>query len=168
MAVSTVPEYELDQALEVMSESETDVIYLVDSFGSFYSEQIDYLMRKYLKYADDKVESKKLFSDLNIPYPETYQIIQWMGDIESKWAEISEKDSFVIKPARGRAGNGIVVLKKDKSYWITPSAEEYTEEMIKKLEYIAEIQLNKVSDAHEDDDIYVVDCAHSLRFVLLC
>jgi alpha-L-glutamate ligase-like protein len=88
--------------------------------------------RRYLKYADDKAESKKLFSDLKIPYPETYQLIQWMGDIESKWAKISKKDSFVIKPARGRAGNGIVVLEKSESHWITPSGERYTEEMIKK------------------------------------
>ncbi|MBN1582442.1 MAG: aldolase catalytic domain-containing protein [Anaerolineae bacterium] len=52
MAVSTVPEYELDQALEAMAESKTDAIYLVDSFGSFYSEQIGYLMHKYLNYAE--------------------------------------------------------------------------------------------------------------------
>lgn len=51
MAVSTVQEWELDEALELMAESEVDAIYLVDSFGAFYSEQIHYLIRKYLRYA---------------------------------------------------------------------------------------------------------------------
>lgn len=50
MAVSTVREHELDQALELMAESEAEAIYLVDSYGAFYSEQIAYLVRKYLQY----------------------------------------------------------------------------------------------------------------------
>jgi 4-hydroxy 2-oxovalerate aldolase len=51
MAVSTVQEWELDEALELMADSEVGSIYLVDSFGAFYSEQIHYLIRKYLRYA---------------------------------------------------------------------------------------------------------------------
>ncbi|MFN2131763.1 MAG: aldolase catalytic domain-containing protein [Anaerolineae bacterium] len=51
MAVSTVQEWELDEALELMADSEVGSIYLVDSFGAFYSEQVHYLIRKYLRYA---------------------------------------------------------------------------------------------------------------------
>jgi 4-hydroxy 2-oxovalerate aldolase len=51
MAVSTAREHELDQALEVLAQSEVDIIYLVDSYGAFYSEEVDYLVRKYLHYA---------------------------------------------------------------------------------------------------------------------
>jgi 4-hydroxy 2-oxovalerate aldolase len=51
MAVSTVREHKLDEALETLANSEVDTIYLVDSFGAFYSEQIQYLVRKYLGYA---------------------------------------------------------------------------------------------------------------------
>ena len=51
MAVSTVQEWELDEALELMADSEADTIILVDSFGAFYSEQIHYLLRKYLRHA---------------------------------------------------------------------------------------------------------------------
>jgi 4-hydroxy 2-oxovalerate aldolase len=50
MAVSTVQEWELDQALEALSQTPVDVVYLVDSFGSLYSEQVQYLTRKYLRY----------------------------------------------------------------------------------------------------------------------
>ena len=52
MAVSIVPEWQLDEALEILAESEVDAIYLVDSFGALYSEQVDHLVRKYLAYAE--------------------------------------------------------------------------------------------------------------------
>ncbi len=48
MAISTVPEWELDQGLELLAKSEVGTIYLVDSFGSLYSEQVRHLIRKYL------------------------------------------------------------------------------------------------------------------------
>ena len=51
MSVSTVSERELDEALELIAESEVSTIYLVDSFGSLYSEQVHYLVKKYLRYA---------------------------------------------------------------------------------------------------------------------
>ncbi|MBN2739010.1 MAG: aldolase catalytic domain-containing protein [Spirochaetales bacterium] len=51
MAISTVPEYELDVAIETLAKSEVGTIYLVDSFGSLYGEQMQYLARKYLKAA---------------------------------------------------------------------------------------------------------------------
>jgi 4-hydroxy 2-oxovalerate aldolase len=47
MAVSTNLEPDLDEALTQLAESPADVIYLVDSFGYFYSEQIHYLTDKY-------------------------------------------------------------------------------------------------------------------------
>ena len=51
MSVSTVPERQLDEALDLLASSEAEAIYLVDSFGALYSEQIHYLVRKYLHYA---------------------------------------------------------------------------------------------------------------------
>jgi len=51
MAISTVPESELDGALEALCHSEVDVLYLVDSFGTLYSEQIKALMHKFQKFA---------------------------------------------------------------------------------------------------------------------
>jgi 4-hydroxy 2-oxovalerate aldolase len=51
MAVSTVQENEVEEALGILSKTPVDVIYLVDSFGSFYSEPIANLMQMYLRYA---------------------------------------------------------------------------------------------------------------------
>ena len=51
MAASTIQEKELHDALELLVASEVQVIYLVDSFGAFYSEQVRDLVNKYLSYA---------------------------------------------------------------------------------------------------------------------
>ena len=52
MAISTVIEKELDEALELLTNSEAGAIYVVDSFGAMYSEQIHLLIEKYLGYAE--------------------------------------------------------------------------------------------------------------------
>ena len=51
MAVSTVPEIELDHALEILARSAVGTLYVVDSFGNMYSEQIQYLVKKFLRFA---------------------------------------------------------------------------------------------------------------------
>jgi 4-hydroxy 2-oxovalerate aldolase len=53
MALSTVQERELLDGLEVMVRSPADVVYVVDSFGSFYSEQIRDLTGKFVKLAGE-------------------------------------------------------------------------------------------------------------------
>lgn len=49
MAVSKVNETQLDEALADVAKSRVPVFYIVDSFGSLYSEQIQHLARKYKK-----------------------------------------------------------------------------------------------------------------------
>ena len=49
MAVSTVGMRDLNEALEDLSKSRVPIIYLVDSFGAFYSEDIDMLAAKYME-----------------------------------------------------------------------------------------------------------------------
>ena len=51
MAVSTANENELDIALDILGQSKADVIYLVDSYGSLYPEQIRRMADKYLTIA---------------------------------------------------------------------------------------------------------------------
>ena len=52
MAISKVREDELDNGLELLAECDVDVIYLVDSFGAFYPEQIRRLTDKYMNIAE--------------------------------------------------------------------------------------------------------------------
>lgn len=49
MAVSKVNDEQLNSGLEMLAKSNCDIIYLVDSFGSYYPEQIEVLTRKYVE-----------------------------------------------------------------------------------------------------------------------
>jgi 4-hydroxy 2-oxovalerate aldolase len=75
MAVSSVPERELTEGLELLAASEAKAIYLVDSFGSLYSEQIQFLVRKYMQYA--KASGKEVgihaHNNLQLAYANTIE-----------------------------------------------------------------------------------------------
>lgn len=47
MALSKITENELDEALEKISNSNVDIVYIVDSFGTFHAKQIRFLAEKY-------------------------------------------------------------------------------------------------------------------------
>ena len=51
MAISTVADAEIDQALEALVATPVETIVVVDSYGALYYEQIRYLVKKYLKAA---------------------------------------------------------------------------------------------------------------------
>lgn len=53
MAISTVHEADLEEGLELLAAAPISAIYLVDSFGSFYSEEIRELTKKYLHACKD-------------------------------------------------------------------------------------------------------------------
>jgi 4-hydroxy 2-oxovalerate aldolase len=47
MAVSTVPEIEIDQVLENIAKTPASVLVVVDSYGAMYAEQVELLVKKY-------------------------------------------------------------------------------------------------------------------------
>lgn len=49
MAISTVKDAEIDQVLEIARGTPAQVVVVVDSYGSLYREQVDHLVRKYLR-----------------------------------------------------------------------------------------------------------------------
>lgn len=49
MAISTVQDAEIDQALEVIAQTPASTVVVVDSFGALYSEQVAMLVEKYRK-----------------------------------------------------------------------------------------------------------------------
>ena len=50
MAVSTDTEQEVDQVWEIISQTPISVLVVVDSYGSLYAEQVEILVKKYLRY----------------------------------------------------------------------------------------------------------------------
>jgi 4-hydroxy 2-oxovalerate aldolase len=77
MAVSTVPEYALNEGLELLARSETKAIYVVDSFGTLYSEQVAHLVRKYLQYckAAGKEVGMHAHNNLQLGFANTIEAI---------------------------------------------------------------------------------------------
>jgi len=51
MAVSRATDLEIEQALELLAETPASTLIVVDSFGALYAEQVEILVKKYLKYA---------------------------------------------------------------------------------------------------------------------
>lgn len=77
------------------------------------------------KYAYSKLAPKKIFEKNEIPAPKVYAVFSAMNEVtELAWESI--KSPFVIKPAGGSAGNGILIIKKPGKYagdWISIEGE---------------------------------------------
>ena len=89
MAASTISEQELDSALALAAKSGTLAIYLVDSFGRFYSEEIQYFIRKYLTFT--KPEGMEVgihaHNNLQLAYSNTIEaIVQGANFIDATMA----------------------------------------------------------------------------------
>ncbi len=76
MAVSHAREQELDEALEqIEKESAVDVVYLVDSFGALYSEQIAYLAKKYKSILKSKEVGIHAHNNQQLAFANTIEAI---------------------------------------------------------------------------------------------
>jgi len=95
MAVSKVLERDLDEALDDLSKSAVPVIYLVDSFGAMYSEQIHFLAKKYMEALPGK--------ELGI-HTHNNQQLAFANTIEGIIAGINRLDATLYGMGRG-AGN---------------------------------------------------------------
>lgn len=59
---------------------------------------------------DDKLITKTLALEAGMAVPELYGVITHQGDVRRLPQIVGEHESFVIKPAHGSGGNGIVVV----------------------------------------------------------
>ena len=75
MAASIIPDRELDEGLEMLAKSEAKAVYLVDSFGAFYSEQIRLLVKKYLSHCKPagKEVGVHMHNNLQLAYANTIE-----------------------------------------------------------------------------------------------
>jgi 4-hydroxy 2-oxovalerate aldolase len=74
MAISHAIERELDEALQQVEE-ETKIVacYLVDSFGSLYSEDVDYLVNKFQRYLKTKEVGVHFHNQQQLGYANTIE-----------------------------------------------------------------------------------------------
>ena len=97
MAVSKANEVDLDAALEMLGQSPVDVIYLVDSYGSLYPEQVIRLAEKYMAIGEKYNKKIGIHAHNN-------QQLAFANTIEAIINGVSYLDATVSSLGRG-AGN---------------------------------------------------------------
>jgi 4-hydroxy 2-oxovalerate aldolase len=124
MAVSTVGLRELDEALDDLSKCRVPVIYVVDSFGSFYSEDIESLARKYMERLPGKTIGIHCHNNQQLAFANTIAAII---------AGINYLDGSLYGIGRG-AGNCplelLISFLKNPKFKVRPLIEAIEEEIL--------------------------------------
>lgn len=97
MAISAAKEADLDQALEMLGKSSVDGIYIVDSYGSLYPEQIRSIADKYLEIGETYGKYIGMHAHNN-------QQLAFANTIEAVARGVSFLDATMMSIGRG-AGN---------------------------------------------------------------
>jgi alpha-L-glutamate ligase-like protein len=66
--------------------------------------------RRFFPRVDNKVLTKELALAAGMAVPELFGLIQNQGEVRSFAQIVADRDSFVIKPAQGSGGDGILVV----------------------------------------------------------
>jgi len=78
---------------------------------------------------DDKALTKQLAAAHQIPTPPLYHILEYHGDLAAFDKAVSDHPAFVVKPARGTGGSGIVlVADRASNGFVKPSGEVISRE----------------------------------------
>ena len=77
MAVSKVAGDELDAGLRMISESSADILYLVDSFGNFYPEQIANYAQRYVSAMNGKQAGFHGHNNQQLAFANTIEACRW-------------------------------------------------------------------------------------------
>jgi alpha-L-glutamate ligase-like protein len=82
--------------------------------------------REFYPRVDHKLRTKQICQQHGIPVPETYAVLERNGDIRRLAELIGGRQEFVIKPARGSEGRGIVVIVAHDGRQFTTSSGQRT------------------------------------------
>lgn len=124
MAVSTISEMALDQALADLSKCKAPTIYLVDSFGSMYSEQIHFLMDKYKKALPGKTIGFHGHNNMQLAFANTIECI-------IKGANMLDGTFLGLGRGAGNCGTEqLLTFLKNPKYRVKPVFKAIQDEII--------------------------------------
>ncbi len=127
MAVSTARESDINMALELLGESNVDVIYLVDSYGSLYPEEVREFSFKYQKIAAKYGKRVGIHAHNN-------QQLAFANTIEACSYGVSYLDATMGGMGRG-AGNcnleSLMGFLKNPKYKLVPVLRFIQDEIVK-------------------------------------
>lgn len=116
MAISTAQEEDIDTALEMLGKSNVDAIYIVDSYGSIYPEQMRRLAEKYMAIGEKYHKTIGIHAHNN-------QQLAFANTIECVAGGVNLLDATMAEMGRG-AGNCslelLVSFLKNPKYKLKP------------------------------------------------
>jgi alpha-L-glutamate ligase-like protein len=84
--------------------------------------------REHFPIADDKLLAKEILVPAGVPMPQTYRVYSYFYELRDLERDLAELRDFVIKPAQGSGGNGIIVVagRNPDGNWYGVSGKTYT------------------------------------------
>jgi len=99
---------------------------------------------------DDKVKTKEVLSQAGVPVPRTIRVIDSFLAARRSLAELAREPTFVVKPARGHAGGGVLIVASDPAGgWRTPSGRRL--DAGEMLQHLGDILFGVYSLGRTDD-----------------
>ena len=118
--------------------------------------------RRLYPRVDDKVLTKRLAIEAGMPVPDLYGLIDNQGDVRRFARIVADHDSFVVKPAEGSGGNGIMVItgrsKRKRDSFRRASGMLITEAEI--AHHISNIISGQYSLSGNPDKAMIEYCVH--------
>jgi len=83
--------------------------------------------RQHFPLADDKLLAKEALVPAGVRMPETFRVYSYFYELQNLAQDLEPFHDFVIKPAQGSGGNGIIVIVGRKGRdWLGISGKAYT------------------------------------------
>lgn len=83
--------------------------------------------RKHFPLADNKLLAKEVLMDAGVRMPETYRTYGYFYELRNLEQDLGAYRDFVVKPAQGSGGNGIIVIVgRHNRDWLGISGKIYT------------------------------------------
>lgn len=99
--------------------------------------------------ADDKILCKQHLAAAGIPVPETVAVCRGLFEVDRTLAKLADEDNFVVKPAGGSGGDGILVLgRREELGWSTPKGRPVSP--LELRQHLANITFGSFSKQLED------------------
>ena len=118
--------------------------------------------RRLYPRVDDKSLTKRLALEAGMPVPDLYGLIDNQGDVRRFARIVADHDSFVVKPAEGSGGNGILVItgrsKRKRDSFRRASGMLITEAEI--AHHISNIISGQYSLSGNPDKAMIEYCVH--------
>ena len=99
---------------------------------------------------DDKILTKEALSRAGVPVPRTLRIVDSFLAARRAVEELQQEASFVVKPARGSGGGGVLIVEsRPEGGWRTPSGRSLDREQL--LQHLGDILFGVYSLGRADD-----------------